>query len=116
MADTTLQCRMDIRGGAVGFADRGGGPSFLKGEPPGGVCQLIGGSQPPCEDQRMWNSGQALKPQRGPQGCVGVCPTSLHVSCGSREGIQPRPSGNPVGGTPRLWGVRPPYVGCPLSI
>ena len=31
MPDTTLQCRVDIGGGAAGLADRGGGPSFQGG-------------------------------------------------------------------------------------
>uniref|UniRef100_A0A3Q2DHH3 Beta-arrestin-1 n=1 Tax=Cyprinodon variegatus TaxID=28743 RepID=A0A3Q2DHH3_CYPVA len=50
-----------------------------------------------------WNTGSALHPHQDSGGCMGVCPTSLHVFCGSGEGIQPCPSGGPVGGTPGVW-------------
>ena len=40
MTDRSLQRCVDIRGGAAGLADRGGGPSFKKG----GCVPSIGGS------------------------------------------------------------------------
>ncbi|TWW64993.1 hypothetical protein D4764_22G0006400 [Takifugu flavidus] len=57
-----------------------------------------------------WNSGPALHPQQGLRGCMGVCPTSPHVFCGLGEGIRPCPSGGPVGGVLREYGVSGPLI------
>ena len=35
MADTIVQCYVDIGGGAAELTDRGGGPSFQEGGPEG---------------------------------------------------------------------------------
>ena len=56
-------------------------------------------------------SAPALSPQQGFH-----CRTSPPVLCGPGEGIQPCPSGNPVGGSPGLWGVASPKAGCPLLL
>ena len=55
-----------------------------------------------------------LHPQKGPRGCMGVCPTSPHVFCGCGEGIQLCPSGRLVGGFSGVSG--PLKAGCSLPV
>lgn len=45
----------------------------------------------------LWIAGPTLPPRMDIRGFMGVCRTSLHVLCGFGEGIQPHPSGYPVG-------------------
>ncbi|KAM4556221.1 craniofacial development protein 2-like [Fundulus diaphanus] len=63
-----------------------------------------------------WNTGPALYPQQDSGGGMGVCPTSLHVLCGSGEGIRPCPPRDPVGGTPGVWSTGPFNKGCQVSV
>ena len=73
-------------------------PAFLRGVLERRVHRIV---DPWIQEDLSWkwNSGLPLHPQQDPLRCVGVCPTSPHVFCGSGEGIQMCPSGSGVSGS-----------------
>uniref|UniRef100_A0A3Q0T271 Immunoglobulin C1-set domain-containing protein n=1 Tax=Amphilophus citrinellus TaxID=61819 RepID=A0A3Q0T271_AMPCI len=105
--DGTFQMSVDLKLSSVTPGAGKEGPSVRRTSDPGGTMWFSSWSG---------NTGPALYPLKEIRVCVGVCPTSLHVLCGLGEGIQPCPSGYPVGGPAGVWGVWPVVAGHSVSV